>query len=66
MALRVLLRDNLQLRGPRFGCGPGGAATLDKFPRSVLTRLDYGAERHMLTKGVDLAIAQAPELGVPM
>jgi len=43
------------------------SATLDKFPRSVLTRsFDYGAEMHILMKDIDLAIAQGEALGVPM
>ena len=43
------------------------SATLDKFPRSVLTRsFDYGAEMHILMKDIDLAIAQGERLGVPM
>src|SRR6516165_7315743 len=46
------------------GCN---SATLDKFPAAVLTRsFDYGAEMHILTKDVDLAVAQGEELGVPM
>lgn len=43
------------------------SATLDKFPRSVLTRtFDYGAEMHILMKDIDLAITQGERLGVPM
>lgn len=43
------------------------SATLDKFPRSVLTRnFDYGAEMHILMKDIDLAIEQGERLGVPM
>lgn len=43
------------------------SATLDKFPRAVLTRsFDYGAEMHILMKDIDLAIAQGERLGVPM
>lgn len=43
------------------------SATLDKFPRSVLTRnFDYGAEMHILMKDIDLAIAQGERLGIPM
>ncbi len=43
------------------------SATLDKFPRSVLTRnFDYGAEMHILMKDIDLAIQQGERLGVPM
>jgi 2-hydroxy-3-oxopropionate reductase len=43
------------------------SSTLDKFPRSVLTRnFDYGAEMHILMKDIDLAIAQGERLGVPM
>jgi len=43
------------------------SATLDKIPRSVLTRsFDYGAPMHILTKDVDLAIQQADRLGIPM
>ena len=43
------------------------SATLDKFPRSVLTRrFDFGAEMHILMKDIDLAIAQGERLGVPM
>ena len=43
------------------------SATLDKFPRAVLTRsFDYGAEMHILMKDIDLAIAQGERLGIPM
>ncbi|MFY0610152.1 MAG: NAD(P)-dependent oxidoreductase [Hyphomicrobiaceae bacterium] len=43
------------------------SATLDKFPRSVLTRsFDYGAEMHILMKDIDLAIEQGERLGIPM
>ncbi|MEM9357454.1 MAG: NAD(P)-dependent oxidoreductase [Pseudomonadota bacterium] len=43
------------------------SATLDKFPRAVLTRsFDYGAEMHILMKDSDLAITQGERLGVPM
>ena len=43
------------------------SATLDKFPRAVLTRnFDYGAEMHILMKDIDLAIEQGERLGVPM
>ncbi len=43
------------------------SATLDKFPRSVLTRsFDFGAEMHILMKDIDLAIAQGERLGIPM
>jgi 2-hydroxy-3-oxopropionate reductase len=43
------------------------SSTLDKFPRSVLTRnFDYGAEMHILMKDIDLAIEQGERLGVPM
>lgn len=43
------------------------SATLDKIPRSVLTRnFDYGAPMHILMKDIDLAIAQGERLGVPM
>ena len=43
------------------------SATLDKFPRAVLTRsFDYGAEMHILMKDIDLAIEQGEKLGVPM
>jgi 3-hydroxyisobutyrate dehydrogenase-like beta-hydroxyacid dehydrogenase len=43
------------------------SATMDKFPRSVLTRnFDYGAEMHILMKDIDLAITQGERLGVPM
>ncbi len=43
------------------------SATLDKFPRAVLTRsFDYGAEMHILMKDIDLAVAQGERLGVPM
>ena len=43
------------------------SATLDKFPRSVLTRsFAYGAQMHILMKDIDLAIAQGERLGVPM
>ncbi|MFT5507063.1 MAG: 3-hydroxyisobutyrate dehydrogenase-like beta-hydroxyacid dehydrogenase [Hyphomicrobiaceae bacterium] len=43
------------------------SATMDKFPRSVLTRnFDYGAEMHILMKDIDLAIEQGERLGVPM
>ena len=43
------------------------SATLDKFPRAVVTRtFDYGAELDILVKDADLAIAQGESLGVPM
>jgi 3-hydroxyisobutyrate dehydrogenase-like beta-hydroxyacid dehydrogenase len=43
------------------------SSTLDKFPKSVLTRnFDYGAEMHILMKDIELAIAQGERLGVPM
>ena len=43
------------------------SATLDKFPRAVLTRsFDYGAEMHILMKDIDLAVQQGERLGVPM
>jgi 2-hydroxy-3-oxopropionate reductase len=43
------------------------SATVQKFPMSVLTRtFDYGAPMHILTKDLDLAIAQGEALGVPM
>ena len=43
------------------------SATLQKIPMSVLTRkFDFGAEMHILTKDVDLAIEQGERLGIPM
>ena len=43
------------------------SATLSKVPQSVLDRsFHYGAPMHILTKDVDLAIAQGERLGVPM
>jgi 3-hydroxyisobutyrate dehydrogenase-like beta-hydroxyacid dehydrogenase len=43
------------------------SATIDKFPRAVLTRnFDFGAEMHILMKDIDLAIEQGERLGVPM
>ncbi len=43
------------------------SATLEKFPRAVLTRsFDFGAEMHILMKDIDLAITQGEQLGVPM
>jgi len=43
------------------------SASLDKFPRAVLTRsFDFGAAMHILMKDIDLAVAQGENLGVPM
>jgi len=60
------LDPEIMLAAVNAGSGRN-SATLDKFPRSVLTRsFDYGAEMHILMKDIDLAIAQGEELGVPM
>src|SRR5438046_975200 len=48
------------------GSGRNGA-TLTVMPNAVLDRsFSYGAAMHILMKDIDLAIAQAEELGVPM
>lgn len=59
---------NPEVMTQAINAGSGrNSATLDKFPRSVLTRsFDYGAEMHILMKDIDLAIAQGERLGVPM
>ncbi len=59
---------NPEIMTQAINTGSGrNSATIDKFPRAVLTRsFDFGAEMHILMKDIDLAIAQGERLGIPM
>jgi 3-hydroxyisobutyrate dehydrogenase-like beta-hydroxyacid dehydrogenase len=66
MGVKGGLDPAVMLQAINAGSGRN-SATLDKFPRDVLTRnFQYGAAMDILMKDTDLALAEGEALGVDM